>query len=149
MKLKFSFAEVLLAAVVVTGLAVAAWQFLGGGNAGAATGGTRHTAVELPTLSSAARAGRAAFDANCAKCHGENGSGSTEGPPLINTIYNPGHHPDEAFQRAVRQGVRQHHWPFGDMPPQPQVSDEQLAEIVRFVREVQEANGIKYAPHQM
>jgi len=34
-------------------------------------------------------------------------------------------------------------------PPQPQVSDEQLAAVVRYVRELQEANGIFYRPHTM
>ncbi|NJO35044.1 MAG: cytochrome c [Rhodospirillales bacterium] len=44
--------------------------------------------------------------------------------------------------RAVKTGVRQHHWRFGDMPPQPRVTEEQVAAIVGFVREVQTANGI-------
>jgi cytochrome c551/c552 len=35
------------------------------------------------------------------------------------------------------------------MPPQPQVSDEELAAIIRYVRELQTANGIFYRPHRM
>ena len=35
------------------------------------------------------------------------------------------------------------------MPPQPQVSDEDIAAIVRYIRELQEANGIRYRPHRM
>jgi hypothetical protein len=35
------------------------------------------------------------------------------------------------------------------MPPLPQVSDEEVAAIVRYVRELQEANGIFYRPHDM
>jgi hypothetical protein len=35
------------------------------------------------------------------------------------------------------------------MPPQPQVSDEQLKAIVQYVRELQIANGITYRPHSM
>jgi mono/diheme cytochrome c family protein len=49
----------------------------------------------------------------------------------------------------VRHGVRQHHWPFGDMPAQPQVTDEQLAQIIRYVRELQAANGIVYREHRI
>lgn len=67
----------------------------------------------------------------------------------MHDIYNPGHHADEAFLRAARNGVQQHHWRFGDMPPQPQVSDEQLVQIVRYVRELQQANGIRFKPHRM
>jgi len=111
--------------------------------------GTATVNVTVPPLSPVATAGRAAFDANCARCHGKNGAGTKEGPPLVHDIYNPGHHPDEAFWGAVRQGVQQHHWPYGNMPSQPQVTDAQLAEIVRYVRELQEANGIFYRPHRM
>ncbi len=105
--------------------------------------------MEVPELSELASRGKTAFDANCAACHGANGSGSEKGPPLVHDTYNPGHHPDEAFLSAAMRGVRQHHWRFGNMPPQPQVSDEELAAIVRYVREVQETNGIFYRPHIM
>jgi len=105
--------------------------------------------VIVPKLSALAARGKSAFDANCATCHGANAAGTQKGPPFVHDIYNPGHHSDQAFYLAARQGVRQHHWPFGDMPPQPQVTDEELVAIVRYVRELQEANGIFYHPHTM
>ncbi len=98
--------------------------------------------VHMPMLSELGRNGMVAFDKNCAQCHGQNGSGSDKGPPLIHRVYHPGHHGDAAVALAVRIGVRQHHWRFGDMPAQPNVTEEQVAAIVRFVREVQIANGI-------
>ncbi|HEX6960052.1 MAG TPA: cytochrome c [Ferrovibrio sp.] len=90
-----------------------------------------------------ARFGRIAFDKACAACHGDWGSGTDKGPPLIHRIYEPSHHADIAFTLAVQRGARQHHWNFGDMPPQPQVTPEEIRAIIRFVREVQEANGIR------
>ncbi len=105
--------------------------------------------VKLPALSPMALSGQRAYDATCATCHGTYGVGTDKGPSFLNTIYNPGHHPDEAFSRAVRNGVRQHHWRFGDMPAQPSVSEEEIKQIVRYVREVQQANGIVYSEHQM
>jgi len=105
--------------------------------------------VVVPKLSALAARGKSAFDANCASCHGANAAGTDNGPPFVHDIYNPGHHSDRAFYLAARQGVRRHHWPFGDMPPQPQVTDEELTAIVRYVRELQEANGIFYHPHTM
>jgi cytochrome c len=110
--------------------------------------------VTMPdTLTTAAAQGQEVFRANCAACHGDTGQGNAEGdfrgPPLIHDIYNPGHHGDEAFFRAARNGVQQHHWPFGNMPPQPQVSAEDVRAIITFVREVQRANGIKYRAHMM
>lgn len=101
------------------------------------------------SFSSQARAGQHAFDANCARCHGKNGAGTDQGPPLVHEIYNPGHHADAAFFLAAQRGVFRHHWNFGDMPPQPQVTREQMADIVRYVRELQQANGITWKPHRM
>lgn len=107
-------------------------------------------AVHMPqTLTLTAQRGRAAFDAHCAVCHGENAGGTDQGPPLIHAIYNPGHHADGAFFLAAKNGVRAHHWPYGDMPRQPQVSNGELAAIVTFVRELQAANGIAAQPHNM
>ena len=64
-------------------------------------------------------------------------------PPLVHNIYEPGHHGDEAFQRAVAVGVRRHHWPFGDMPPVEGLSRADVALIVAYIRELQSANGIE------
>jgi mono/diheme cytochrome c family protein len=93
--------------------------------------------------------GKIAFNANCAPCHGTNAAGGDKGPPLVHVIYNPGHHADGSFFLAAKRGVRRHHWRFGDMPPQPQVTDGELAAIVRYVRELQAANGIGNEPHRM
>lgn len=105
--------------------------------------------VKVPPLSEVAARGKVAFDANCAPCHGINASGTDKGPPLVHDFYNPGHHADGAFFLAAKLGVRQHHWRFGDMPPQPQVTEKQLALIVKYVRELQVANGITFRPHHM
>ena len=98
--------------------------------------------VLAATLSEDAKQGEALFNASCAECHGENAAGSDQGPPLIHDIYNPGHHSDQAFYLAAATGTRQHHWQFGDMPAQPQVTVEEVSMIIRYIREVQAANGI-------
>lgn len=105
--------------------------------------------VTVPELSRVASGGKTAFDANCAQCHGDNAAGSENGPPLVHDIYNPGHHGDAAFHAAAKRGVRQHHWPYGNMPAQPQLTDEEITAIIRYVRELQLANGITYKPHNM
>lgn len=105
--------------------------------------------VKVPELSPLAQRGKAAFDVNCAACHGANAAGTDKGPPLVHNIYHPGHHADGAFFVAAKLGARSHHWPYGDMPPQPQVTDDELAAIVRYVRELQAANGIGEQPHRM
>ncbi len=105
--------------------------------------------VTVPALSADAQQGQALFAESCAECHGENASGGDGGPPLIHDTYNPGHHDDRAFYRAATNGVRQHHWSYGNMPPQPKVSRADMGSIIRFVRETQVANGIVYRPHRM
>jgi mono/diheme cytochrome c family protein len=99
--------------------------------------------VRVPVLTADARQGQAAFEKNCAACHGENAGGSTQGPPLIHTIYRPGHHGDGSILRAIALGVKAHHWPFGNMPPQHQVERADAEAIVAYLREVQRANGIR------
>ena len=101
------------------------------------------------SLSQEGQEGATLFMMNCQVCHGQNAAGTKLGPPLIHDIYNPGHHSDDAFYLAAASGVRQHHWPYGDMPAQPQVSREEVAKIIRYIRELQEANEITYKAHSM
>lgn len=106
------------------------------------------TTFVMPALSAEAQEGERYFNAVCAACHGQNGLGTTQGPPLVHDIYNPGHHADMAFLMAAQNGVRAHHWRFGNMPPQ-QVTRGEVARIVTYIRELQQANGITYRPHSM
>ena len=99
--------------------------------------------VSVPELSEKAKTGEEAFNANCVACHGPNASGKEGlGPPLIHIIYETGHHGDQAFYLAAKNGVRAHHWSFGDMPPVAGITDSELEQIVYYVRELQRANGI-------
>lgn len=101
-------------------------------------------AVTVPANFSAdAVAGQAAFDATCAACHGSNAAGiDGTAPPLVHKIYEPSHHADYAFEMAVTQGVRAHHWRFGDMPAQPGITPADTQNIIAYIRELQRANGI-------
>ena len=100
-------------------------------------------AITIPPLSTEARAGHALFERNCMSCHGKHATGSDQGPPLVHRIYEPNHHGDASFRLAVRNGVRSHHWSFGDMAPVDGVPDEDVSKIIRYVRELQRANGIQ------
>jgi len=63
-------------------------------------------------------------------------------PPLVHKIYEPNHHGDMAFLMAARNGVRAHHWKFGNMPPVEGITDAEVITIVAYVRALQRANGI-------
>ena len=147
MNIKINFPIVSVVSIVALGVGLTLWTM-------ATTPPTSPSAparegLVLPRFSSLAAAGNVTFDKSCASCHGANGAGSDKGPPLIHDIYNPGHHNDESFFRAVSRGTRRHHWNFGDMPPQPKLSRQDVAAIVRYIRELQEANGIVWKKHTM
>ena len=86
--------------------------------------------------------GVAKFEANCSACHGVQGVGTSQGPPLVHKIYEPNHHGDPAFQRAAAQGVQAHHWQFGNMPKIETVTPADVDEITRYVRWLQKQAGI-------
>ena len=96
-----------------------------------------------PLFSSAARQGQEIFQARCAICHGQDAVGSRQGPPLIHPSYGASKFADERFVAAVRNGVVARQWTFGDMPAIPGVGDQQLALIVRYIREQQVAQGVE------
>lgn len=87
--------------------------------------------------------GEMLYEENCASCHGAKAGGRAGiAPPLVHRIYEPAHHGDAAFRRAVAEGAPQHHWSFGDMPPVPGVDDGSMDYILEYLRAVQRANGI-------
>lgn len=100
--------------------------------------------VIVPALTEEEQTGEQAFERYCVSCHGKHAAGTNKsGPPLVHKIYESSHHGDGAFFLAVRRGVTAHHWHYGHMPMLPAVSDFEIAAIVRYVRALQRANGIR------
>ena len=134
--------------IAVCGLLALGWWLIGGTGTPepttAADAGSAIVAVNLPdTLSDNAQVGETIFNAKCSACHGDLAAGRAGlAPPLVHKIYEPSHHGDEAFQRAVAVGVRQHHWPFGNMAPVDGLTRGDVAMVVAYIRELQRANGI-------
>jgi cytochrome c2 len=87
--------------------------------------------------------GETTFNANCAACHGKQAAGTDHGPPLVHKIYEPHHHGDQAFQYAAANGVRAHHWEFGNMPKVEGVTPGDVDQIVKYVRWLQRQAGIQ------
>ncbi|MBT5773480.1 MAG: cytochrome c [Dehalococcoidia bacterium] len=107
----------------------------------AACGGSDGDATPVVTFEGTD--GASLFAQACAGCHGEDLTGTDQGPPFLHAFYVPGHHGDAAFFLAAQRGVRSHHWNFGDMPPVEGITQEQVTAIVAFVREQQRAAGIE------
>lgn len=133
----------LTAALSLTTLSALLWGLISEENAEPSGTGGPLVEVTVPELSLPARRGERLFDENCVTCHGGNAAGRDGiGPPLVHKIYEPGHHADGAFYLAAQQGVRAHHWPFGDMPAVGTVSISEVESIIAYVRELQRGNGI-------
>ena len=101
--------------------------------------------VKVPaSFSNEAATGQTLYTAVCASCHGANAAGQDGvAPPLVHPLYVPSHHGDAAFVVAARNGARQHHWSFGNMPPLEQrLTDAELNAIILYIRELQRENGI-------
>lgn len=120
------------------------WAFVRPPSIKSLTAGPSMVAVSLPeSLTPLEQAGAVAFTAHCADCHGINGAGRDGiAPPLIHKIYEPSHHGDMSFQLAMIQGVRAHHWSFGDMSAVIGLAPADVEPIIAYVRAVQRANGI-------
>lgn len=82
----------------------------------------------------------------CQTCHGADLQGTAMGPPFLDSIYAPDHHPDEAFFAAVENGVRPHHWDFGPMPRIEGLDDDDITAIVAYVRDEQRRAGVVPRP---
>ena len=131
--------------IILVGLAGAAllgFQFLWKEKPPAS--GTAIVKVTVPSLTGLAKDGEPVFNEKCSSCHGKNAAGR-EGvaPPLVHIIYEPNHHGDRAFVLAAKNGVIQHHWRFGNMPPVEGVSETDMTKIITYVRTLQRANGIQ------
>lgn len=102
------------------------------------------TLIQNPKVPFRYALGFQALRDKCSSCHGQWAEGvADKGPPLMHPYYQPGHHPDGAFYRAAKNGVKSHHWQFGDMPPVEGITEKDIAAIPRFVRWWQEQNGIR------
>lgn len=110
---------------------------------GACSDGDAVAINDVPSGTFDGTSGAALYAQACATCHGGNLRGTDQGPPFLNRIYEPGHHPDQAFLAAAIAGVRSHHWEFGNMQPIEGITEQQVQAIVAYVREQQRAAGIE------
>ncbi len=87
--------------------------------------------------------GAAVYQQYCAECHGADLRGTDKGPSQLSIIYEPNHHGDFAYRVAIRDGTREHHWWFGDMPPVEGITDLEIEKVISFIRAEQERLGFE------
>ena len=75
--------------------------------------------------------GKNIFELKYQPCHGINAAGRHEmGPPLVHKIYEPSHHSDQSFFRAVALGVKSQHWRFGTMAAVEDLTKSDIQAII-------------------
>lgn len=87
-------------------------------------------------------AGRELYATHCVSCHGDEGLGSTTGPPLVTELYAPPELGDQDVANAITEGVAQQHWEFGPMPGTPGLGSQEVADLVAYVRALQRDAGL-------
>ncbi len=87
--------------------------------------------------------GASIYATSCASCHGADLGGTEKGPSHLSIVYEPNHHPDDAFRSAIANGAPEHHWNFGAMAPVPGLTDDEVEAVIAFVRSEQERLGFE------
>lgn len=100
------------------------------------------TATDATSMST----GETVYSQNCASCHGVDLEGTDKGPSQLSVVYEPNHHSDDSYRSAIANGVPQHHWPFGNMPPIEGLSADEVEAVIGFIRSEQEQRGFQPYP---
>ena len=139
-----------LAAAIVAACAAAAACGADASDAGEALAaeptsapGTSVPATASTNPTTAAPDGAAVYQQYCAECHGVDLRGTDKGPSQLSIIYEPNHHGDYAYRVAIRDGAREHHWWFGDMPPVEGITDLEIEQVISFIRAEQQRLGFE------
>lgn len=101
------------------------------------------TSPATPNGGAAGAAGAELYQTNCASCHGADLRGTEQGPSHLSIVYEPNHHGDDAFRSAILNGAQQHHWNFGDMAAIPGLDDDEINDVIAFIRSEQERLGFE------
>lgn len=119
------------AVVVVLAAVVAVVLTATGGSDGPAAPGS---AEELAL-------GEEVFEQSCATCHGPEARGGLAGPPLTHEIYEDLTGAD--IRTVIERGKPPTNWPQFEagMAPVPNLSDDEVAAVIAYVREVQAEAG--------
>jgi len=97
--------------------------------------------VAVPDLPGDAAAGAVVYEQGCAGCHGDDGSGADAGPGLLVPEYSLPGFDDTALVTAIVKGVAADEGRYGGMPRIRGLSEQDLADLIAFVRGLQHEAG--------
>jgi mono/diheme cytochrome c family protein len=83
------------------------------------------------------RRGEAVFNTFCMSCHGRHGRGEGLGPALLDPRLGATRLSEDAFYRAIEQGIPQTHYHYGAMPAVKPVKRMDATQVYHYVRWLQ------------
>ncbi|MCO5317390.1 MAG: cytochrome c [Microthrixaceae bacterium] len=107
--------------------------------AGCGDGGTEDSAGTAEPGDPAA--GQQLYADYCGACHGRDFEGSIQGPSHLDEHFAPGTTSDEDYRRAIRNGTDGSAFDFGRMPAITSLDDQQVEDVIAYIRSVQEERG--------
>ena len=81
----------------------------------------------------------------CGSCHGRDFEGSSQGPSQLDVQFAPERTSDEEFREAIRNGAPKEFYDFTAMPAIGSLDDQEIANVIAYVRSVQEERGFNDA----
>ncbi|MEZ5239447.1 MAG: cytochrome c [Microthrixaceae bacterium] len=91
-------------------------------------------------------AGEQVYGDFCGACHGRDFEGSVQGPSHLDPHFEPATTSDEDYRNAIRNGVDQSAFDFGPMPAIRSLDDQQIADVIAYIRSVQQERGFEPSP---
>lgn len=107
----------------------------------AACGNSDGENTAVPVAVGDPAAGEQIYADFCGACHGRDFEGSVQGPSHLDAVYDPIVTTDAEFRDAIRNGAKMKNYDFGNMPPIRSLDDQQVADVIAYVRSVQEERG--------
>lgn len=94
-----------------------------------------------PTEAGDPAAGEQVYGDYCGACHGRDFEGSIQGPSHLDAKYDPATTTDEDYRNAIRNGAEESTYDFGRMPAIRSLDDQQIEDVIAYIRSVQEERG--------
>jgi mono/diheme cytochrome c family protein len=85
--------------------------------------------------------GEQVYSDYCAACHGADFEGTTQGPSHLDPAFDPELTTDADYEAAIREGAETEDFEFVRMPPIRSLDDQQIADVIAYIRRVQEERG--------
>ncbi|MCP4434126.1 MAG: cytochrome c [Actinomycetia bacterium] len=82
----------------------------------------------------------------CGSCHGRDFEGSSQGPSQLDEHFAPGETTDAEFRQAIENGAPREYYDFTPMPAIGSLDDQEVTNVIAYIRSVQQERGFNPQP---